>query len=202
MGMSCHECREIVSAHLDGEATPAEWERVRGHLAACASCAHFERRAEALRRSVRIAPAEQVPDLSAAILAAVAPVESSRDDPQRSLRLALLGIACVQILIAAPAVLAGDADAATAHLARHLGAFDVALAVGFLVVAYRPARFFAGTFPVAVAAVIGMVGATLVDVTSGSGASVASAEVAHVTEVAGVLAMWLLGRTASRPVLA
>ncbi|HEX5616544.1 MAG TPA: zf-HC2 domain-containing protein [Acidimicrobiia bacterium] len=203
--MSCDEYREIISARLDGEERSGEWERAEAHLLGCASCAHYEAAARDLRRATRVVRSDVVPDLTGAILAAVGPSRSvtadaaERAETTRPLRVALGAIALLQVVLALPALVGSEPDANATHLARHLGAFDVALAVGFLVVALRPARFLAGALPVAVAAVVGMLGATLVDLGSGAGGAT---EMAHVTEVAGVCAMWLLGRTAPRTALA
>lgn len=209
MGMDCHECREIVSARLDGEDRPGEWDAARSHLAGCAACRRFAAAGEELRRTTRVVPAEPVPDLTAAVLAAVGDASAGpagragptgSSDLPRTLRRVLVFVAVVQIAIAVPAVVAGDPASGSDHLARHLGAFDIALAVGFLLVASRPARFLTGTFPVVLAAVVGVIAVSAIDLVSGRGAG--GTEIAHVTDVAGVLAMWLLGRTSARPVLA
>jgi predicted anti-sigma-YlaC factor YlaD len=196
--MDCPRCQEILSANLDGEDRPGELELARRHLAGCAECRAFDATITSLQRGLRLVPADPVPDRTAEILAAAAPGVPPRDE-RRVLRVALAVIAAVQLAVAAPALLLGEDAGLPVHYARHLGSLDVALAVGFLLVAYRPARFVTGVLPVAAAAVACILGSTLLDVASGS--TGAPSELSHVTEAAGVVAIWLVGRSAFRPVL-
>ena len=62
-------------------------------------------------------------------------------------RWALFVVALTQLVLAAPALLLGEDAGATVHVARELGSFDVALAVGLLVAAWQPARAW-GLLPV------------------------------------------------------
>lgn len=73
-GMDCEQCREEVSALLDDEQA-APREVVADHLARCAACRGFAATAERMDRLVRVRPAEPVPDLTAAVLAAAGLVE-------------------------------------------------------------------------------------------------------------------------------
>jgi hypothetical protein len=55
-------------------------------------------------------------------------------------RLALVLVAVGQIVIAVPALFYGRDHTAPMHVAHELGSFDLALAVGFLIAAWRPER--------------------------------------------------------------
>jgi hypothetical protein len=107
--------------------------------------------------------------------------------------------ALLQIALAVPALVLGDDANVPVHIARHIGSFDVALAVGYLWVAWRPARALEGVFPIAAALVACLVGSSILDVITGRAA--AAGEFHHVTDLVGLTAMWLLGpRTLARPI--
>jgi predicted anti-sigma-YlaC factor YlaD len=198
--MRCDDCREIVSARVDGEDGPGEWERASAHLRGCAACRAFASGSDQLHRMTRLQPVDDVPDLTGRIVAAAGLVEPEPVDAgARSLRVVLAVAAVLQIALALPALLLGDDANLPVHIARHIGSFDVALAVGYLWVAWRPNRALAGVFPVALALVACLLGTSLADVVSGRAG--ASGELHHITDVVGLTAMWLLGaRTLVRPI--
>ena len=66
--MDCETWREVVSADLDGEATPAESAAVEEHLAGCAACRRWADRAAVVTRRARTRPAEAAPDLVGIVL--------------------------------------------------------------------------------------------------------------------------------------
>lgn len=68
---ACAECREVVSARLDGEAGRAEIDRAETHLAGCAPCREFAEQAARVTRRVRMEPVGSVPDLADAVSAAL-----------------------------------------------------------------------------------------------------------------------------------
>ncbi|MGC5291222.1 zf-HC2 domain-containing protein [Micromonospora sp. DT231] len=70
--MGCEQWREVLSAQLDGEETAAELAAVQGHLDGCAECRAWFTAAAAVTRRVRTRLVADVPDRTAAILAAVA----------------------------------------------------------------------------------------------------------------------------------
>ena len=71
--MNCRHVQPLVSARMDGEhLSSVQRDGVETHLAGCASCRTFEERSTRVRTAVRIRPAEQVPDLTEAIMAGVA----------------------------------------------------------------------------------------------------------------------------------
>jgi predicted anti-sigma-YlaC factor YlaD len=77
------------------------------------------------------------------------------------------------------------------HTARHLGSFDAALGVGFLVIAWKPSRV-PGLIPMTVALVGFLFLTSVVDVASGRTAALA--ELTHTTELLGLALCLLIGR--------
>ena len=75
--MACERWREMLSAQLDGEDDPADRARVDEHLAGCAGCREWLDRAATVNRLSWTGVVTEVPDLSAAILAALPPQEKS-----------------------------------------------------------------------------------------------------------------------------
>ena len=189
--MTCDQIRDAISARLDGEDPGVPPADVDAHLASCAPCRAFADGAGALHRSVRLAPAPDVPDLTPQVLAVIGtePEGADADDGRTFvLRLVLASLALVQVAVAVPALLGADGGLAV-HSARHLGSFSLALAVGFLYAAWRPSRV-AGLLPVALALVACLIGTSVLDVVDGRAAALA--EASHVTEIAGLVAVWLL----------
>ena len=83
----------------------------------------------------------------------------------------------------------GETDGAEVHLARHLGAFGVALAIGFAYVAWRPHRAF-GMLPFVGALVVTMLASTGFDLIDGDRSALA--ETAHLAELAGLALLWAI----------
>ena len=188
--------RQAISARLNGEPLSVDADALDAHLASCVECRAFAASAGELHGAMRLAPAPEIPDLTPGILAAIG-AESTRDDTQLALRWILAIVALVQIAIAVPALVLGTDAGLPVHTARHLGSFDVALAVGFLFAAWRPSRI-PGLLPVVVALVACLVGSSLLDVISGNTAALSEAH--HVTDFAGLVVVWLLSRPATRQV--
>ena len=76
------------------------------------------------------------------------------------------------------------------HLARHEAAFDVALGLAFLFVAYRPDRAY-GMVPFAATFAFALTVAALIDLVHGATTWVR--ESAHLIELAGLGLVWWLG---------
>jgi predicted anti-sigma-YlaC factor YlaD len=76
--MACEQWREKLSAQLDGEDDPAERAGVDEHLAGCAGCREWLDRAATVNRLTRTGLVTDVPDLSDAIMAALAHPEGAR----------------------------------------------------------------------------------------------------------------------------
>jgi predicted anti-sigma-YlaC factor YlaD len=201
--MRCHECREILSARLDGapvadlEVTAAD-----GHAGACADCRGWLDAAAVLHRAMRVRAVEPVPDLTGPILAAASPLPTRAALPARAparyewARYVLFAVAVTRLVLALPAMLLGEGAGASIHVARELGSWDIALAVGLLVVAWRP-TLARGLLAFALT----LAGATIVtaalDVVSGRAPAVA--EAAHMIDLLAVGLVWLLARSGPSP---
>jgi predicted anti-sigma-YlaC factor YlaD len=196
--MDCENYRLGISARLDGEDAGVDDAALAWHLANCEACRRFESEAIALTRAVRVAATEASPDLTPTIMAAINEqrvAKAPRFDPQ-ALRIGLIALAVVQMLLAAPMLLFGRDAGAPIHIAREIGSFDFALAIGFFFVGWRPARAY-GMLPL-VAAVVGCLAiTTAVDVVRGTATLVN--ESAHLLDVMGLAAVWEMARSASYP---
>jgi len=196
--MECENYRLGISARLDGEDAGVDDAALAWHLASCETCRRFESEAIALTRAVRVAATEAPPDLTPVIMASIneqAAAKARRFDPQ-ALRVGLMAVALVQMALALPLMLFGREVGAPVHIAREIGSFDFALAVGFLFVGWRPARAY-GMLPL-VAAVVGcMTIASAVDVVRGTATLVN--ESAHLFDVFGLAMVWELARSVVYP---
>lgn len=84
--VDCTECREAVSARLDGEESAAERDVIDMHLATCAVCRWFADRAARVTRLARTAVATQEPDVTLELLFTIdglAPVLQALTDLDR-----------------------------------------------------------------------------------------------------------------------
>jgi predicted anti-sigma-YlaC factor YlaD len=187
--MNCDTARNAISARLDGEDLGVNPEALAEHLQRCAECRAFARDAGAMHRDARMAHAPAVPDLTAPILAAIGADTRQQHGHDRALRITLAIVGAVQLIAAVPALVLGDDAGVSVHAARHIGSFDLALAVGFLFAALRPSRL-PGLLPVVTALVACLVGTSVLDVLDGRTGAVS--ETQHVVEVVGLAAAWLL----------
>jgi predicted anti-sigma-YlaC factor YlaD len=160
--MACERWREMLSAQLDGEDDPADRPRVDEHLAGCAGCREWLDRAATVNRLTRTGVVADVPDLSAAILAALpaSPPPAARR-PGRGFRwrrpvpalgaalyVALAGVGAVQLILGLAqvggAASSGHAHtglgATPGHLWHESTAWNVAVGAGFLFIALRRSR--------------------------------------------------------------
>jgi predicted anti-sigma-YlaC factor YlaD len=201
--MECAQIHEALSARLDGEAGAVPEEVVDAHLRGCSACRAWAAEVVDLHRVVRVRGAEPVPDLSAAIIAAFhrpswheRMLDAGRrvvlSEPISRARWALFVVGLTQLVLAVPALL-GDDRGATIHIAREIGSFDVALAVGLLVAAWQPARAW-GLLPLAVVLVFVMAGSSVLDVVAGRAGALGECQ--HLLDVAGVGFLWSVAREA------
>jgi predicted anti-sigma-YlaC factor YlaD len=192
--MDCQRVREALSARIDGEPAGLAPDRLDGHLAGCPACAGWLERAQEITRAVRLQPVT-VPDLTEAVLAAVAADQRTHSPPRRPrrtvLRIAVAAAALAQLALALPVLIGADA-----HLSREMACFELALAVGFGLAAWRPQR--ARAF-VPVAAVLA-VALALTSVADLAGAHTTPVhETAHLAAVVQALLLWALARSAAGP---
>ncbi|MGH2807090.1 MAG: zf-HC2 domain-containing protein [Actinomycetota bacterium] len=68
----CERTRVDLSARMDGEVTALRSRELDEHLSTCAECRAYEASLRKVKRSLRLQPAPDVPDLTASIVAAVA----------------------------------------------------------------------------------------------------------------------------------
>ena len=83
----------------------------------------------------------------------------------------------------------GEFEGAETHIARHLGAFALALAIGLLYAAWKPQRAF-GLMPLAGALLGTTTAAAVLDVVSGDRSPFA--EMVHVSEFVGMALLWMV----------
>ena len=134
-------------------------------------------------------------DRTEEILAALPerPRANASADRVRPLRIATLVIALVQMFGAIPLLL-GHGDMTHMHFARHIGVFAAALAIGLVIVAWRPERA-AGMLPMLGVLVAGMVWSCLDDLLAGR--PVPGSAIAHGADVVALGLVWMLAHVTS-----
>ena len=147
--VNCTQCKEALSARLDGEESEAERGAIEAHLATCAACCRFAEDAARVTRLARTAVATEVPDLVPAVLAAAPRFRRPQLVTALRVLLGLVGLAQAEMALgsmlaahtselgAQGVVLQG---ASLAHFAHESAAWNLALGVGFLWVAWRSSR--------------------------------------------------------------
>jgi predicted anti-sigma-YlaC factor YlaD len=181
---SCSVARELVSAAADDELAPDEEAGLADHLAQCADCTAYAEELAILTRSVRLRPVAPRADLTDTILSRSRPPRLGRGGWMRP------ALAWVGVVIAVQSVgplVFGDIDGTPTHVARHVGASALALAIGLLYAAWRPARAF-GLLPLVIALFAATVAAAALDTLAGERTAVA--ESVHLAELVGMVLLW------------
>jgi predicted anti-sigma-YlaC factor YlaD len=188
--MSCSPFREAVSARLDGEPLGLPARELDDHLAGCAACSDWADAAALVTRRVRLAAAPPVPDMTAAVLAALPGELPGMAAAARSrllgtaLRLALLTVGVAQATLAWPVLAWGTgAMSAPVHMAHETGAWNLAVGAAFLAVATAP-RLAAGALPFLGTFAVLLVPVTVADLVAGHVHG--ERAVAHLLLLAGV----------------
>lgn len=194
--LDCDRAVEAASAAADGELGRDERARLEAHLAGCVACSRAVERFALVDRRVRLRPAEAVPDLVASVTERLRPAVLGRGG---WLRPALAWVAIVLAVRSAPALVLGEAAGAEVHLARHLGASGLALAIGFAYVAWRPQRAL-GMLPFVAALVASLALSAVFDLLDGDRSAVA--ELSHLPELVGLALLWMIAGSPGRPVAA
>jgi len=169
--VKCADCREALSARMDGEEEPLPPALVDEHLSDCPACQRWHTTAGVITRSIRVRPAAATPDLTERIMAAAAPPEKVRRR-RDALRWALGGVAFVQLCLALAQLLGVDHTAhlvagAGEHLFNESTAWNLGVAIGLLAAATRPA-FARGLLPALAVFVAVLVAVSIADVVSGN----------------------------------
>ncbi|MFC8850258.1 MULTISPECIES: zf-HC2 domain-containing protein [unclassified Micromonospora] len=206
--MRCERWREMLSAQLDGEETPAERVAAEGHLVTCGDCRAWFETAAAVTRRARTRVVTAAPDLADAVLAAVAAAPPTRwwsagrwrERLVAGLRATLGLVGAVQVVLGLVQVGQGTtvahAHASGQHLWHESAAWNVAVGAGFLFVAVR--RFPpAGVLPMLSAFVATLVLLSVNDLVTGQVA--VSRLVSHAILVFGWALTALLSRPGLRP---
>jgi predicted anti-sigma-YlaC factor YlaD len=212
--MDCTFYREAISARIDGELGALPSAALDRHLTGCRACRSWAEAATQVTRAARVAPAEVVPDLTDSILAAVAagsghkaanrkanrtvaprqaadrkrPAQTAPGSPVGIARFGLLMVGLAQLCLAVPALL-GDDGGAPIHVAHEQGSWFLALAVGLLVVAWRPWRA-AAMLPLVAALVVGLGSTMALDIWAGR--TQAAAEAPHGLAFLGLGFLWVV----------
>jgi len=141
VGVKCETAREAISALLDNEDVGADPRELEDHLLGCAECRAWQARAHQVTRNARLEPARPVTvpadELVAAVLAHSRPPR--RPGAVTWVRVGLLAVAAAQVWVTVPKVLSSNHHDAE-HISHEIGAFAMALAVGFVIAAWKPDR--------------------------------------------------------------
>jgi predicted anti-sigma-YlaC factor YlaD len=188
--MICETCYTAMSARLDGEDPGVSDEAIEAHLAQCANCRHRLLAATRVTRRVRVAPAEPVPDLSAAIMAGF-PADAGAVSGRSRVGLLRAALAVVAASQLAGAVLLVLLD--QAHVRHEVAAWNLALGLSLAAVAWQVRRA-AGLLPLLAGLVVAMGSVELVDgLRHGFHPPVLAA---HSLLVVALVLVWLLARNA------
>jgi predicted anti-sigma-YlaC factor YlaD len=198
--MRCIRFREAISARIDGEDPGLTTEEIDAHVAQCADCRSWAGAAASPALRALASPDDPVaidPALLARFVRPTVAPEPARVGLISTVewRVMLAVIALAQVGLTWPGGLL-DGGHASIHLSHELTAWDMGLAVGFLVVAWRPARAW-GMLPLVAVLVAAMVVTSGVDLASGH--ALLGREAVHALALAGLGCVWALARRAPRP---
>ena len=185
--MDCDTIRVAISTQIDGEVPWLPAGVLEAHLADCADCLEWQRRAHTVTRRVRLGGAFLDHDLTPGVLAAI-PVATDQGRLRLARRGLLVALALAQFAIAAPMLFLGHDREAGVHAAHELGSFNLALAIAFAVGAIRPKMSAGLAWPCAIAA-CGLVTTAVIDLIGGQ--AVGADEAEHLVALAGAaLLVW------------
>lgn len=184
--MGCERVHELVSAAADDELGHADEQLLASHLAGCRACRAHADRVAALTRSLRVRLVDVEPGFTARVMERVPAVRLGRG---AWLRPALAWCALVIGVTAVPPLLFAELDGAPTHIARHVGASALALAIGLLYVAWRPHRA-SGLLPLVAALMATTLLSTALDTASGDRSPLS--EAVHVVELVGMILLWMV----------
>ena len=192
-GMDCRSAREAISAALDGELEVAEIRLLDRHLEGCPDCRRWREDAYALTRRTRLAVVTNAPAPDPGLVAAAQVARYANAKPPSGwlVRIGLVLLALGQIAITVPALVFGTDHDAPMHVAHEMGSFDLAIAVGFLVAAWRP-RHARGMRALVGAAAVLLLITAVIDLIAGR--TTLLDEAPHLLTISGWLLLELLVR--------
>lgn len=196
--MECWTCREAASARLDSEDPGVDPARIEEHLAGCTDCRDWLAKAVRVSRVSRLHRVEEVPDLSASVLAQVGQ-QHRRSHPGAGIlaRVALAAVAAGQWAAGLAVVFDQPVGASLpVHGAHEMGAFNLAVAVAFAWTAWRP-RWARAQLPLLGTLVGIMAALTVRDVVAGH--ATVAAEAGHLLLAAGLALTAVLARRYAPP---
>jgi predicted anti-sigma-YlaC factor YlaD len=185
-GRSCTDFRELISASADDELSAVDQARLDGHLVGCAECDAFVEQVARLTRLSRMRSVLPEADLVERVMARATPPRLGRG---AWVRPALAWCGVVVAVQSMRPLLFGELAGTPTHVARHVGASALALAVGFLYAARRPHKAY-GLLPLVGGLLITTLFGALLDVLDG--ARRPAAEAVHLAELVGIVLLWLV----------
>ncbi len=184
--MQCTDQRILMSARLDGETTTLEDEAVDAHLTQCAACRQHLVALESVTRRVGVGAVPEIPDQSAAIMAAMTRPSTLRTDV---LRAVIAGIGFTKVASSLAVLFAGLSASGGTHSGTDLAALDIAIGAVLLLVAWQPRRAAALAPVLALVAVAGVIAATAAIAT---GTDSLARELFHLVDIVAAALVWLL----------
>lgn len=178
--------RVLISAATDDELDGHEQRQLDRHLEGCRSCRAHADAVASLARTMRLRSAASEREFVTRLMARSRPARLGRGG---WLRPALAWCGVVIAVQSVRPLLLAEIDGAETHIARHLGASTLALAIGLLYAAWRPHRAF-GLLPFVVALLATNVVSTVLDTIDGNRSAVA--EAVHVIEMIGLVLLWMV----------
>lgn len=196
LGVKCEDCREALSARIDGEDEQVPAALIDQHLTGCLACRQWQQAAEALSRTIRVRPVVPTPDLTERILAAAEPPQPQVRRQREFFRWALGGVAFIQLSLALAQLLGVDHTAHLAvgtgeHLFNESSAWNLGVAIGLLAAAARPALA-RGLLPALAVFVAVLFAVSVADVVAGNVGL--DRLVSHATVVIGLCLLFLVDR--------
>ncbi|MDJ0769053.1 MAG: zf-HC2 domain-containing protein [Ilumatobacter sp.] len=181
---ACARARELMSAASDLELGGRGERELDTHLASCPDCREYAERLAGLTRAIRLRPADRDGEFVERVMRG-----SGKLGRGRWLRPALAWCGVVVIARSVEPLLLGEVDDAPTHVARHVGAWGLALGIGFLYAAWRPQRA-SGLMPLVVALLATMLVSATFDMVGGV-RSLAD-ELVHLVELVGLVLLWMV----------
>jgi predicted anti-sigma-YlaC factor YlaD len=185
-GRACESFRELISAAADDELPAADVVLLDAHLAGCAGCSSFAEQVARLTRAARLRTVLPEADLVERVMSRARPARLGRGAWMRP-ALAWCGV-LVAVQSGRP-LLWGELSGTPTHVARHVGASALALAIGFVYAAWRPHKAF-GLLPLVGGLLVTTLFGAVLDMLAGDRRP--GAEAVHVAELAGIVLLWLV----------